>query len=245
MPNETMRLMRAFRHTTDGAINLRQRRQWFDESQSSQVDTTPAAETGAPDATDKADSKQETFSREYVKELRDEAAKHRKEARDLQKRLEAIESEKQGAEDKKLAEQNEWKALAEKRQAELDKVKAEAETERLNLLRLKVGLSHKLPEELIERLKGSNEDELKADAEFIAKVIGLNKETETPAEKEAPAETPAQAASRKQTTTTANPSGQPVGRTDVDRRAEYFGGANSSPIFQGGGVVHHGKSGSE
>jgi hypothetical protein len=65
-----------------------------------------------------------TFDESYVRELRAEAAKNRKAARDLEKQLQQFQAEKDAAAAKELEAQGEWQKLAEQesaRRAELEK----------------------------------------------------------------------------------------------------------------------------
>ncbi|HYP18612.1 MAG TPA: hypothetical protein VEY08_00955 [Chloroflexia bacterium] len=71
----------------------------------------------------------------------------------------------------KLAEQGEFKTLAEQRAAriaQLEQEKAELEQSRL---RDKVALKHKLPPEVADRLKGTTEAEMEADAKALAALL--------------------------------------------------------------------------
>jgi hypothetical protein len=207
----------------------------------------PTPETSAPEtpqsgAVHSGAETPKTYDETYVKELRKENATHRTKARELEARLAELENASKAAEDKKLAEQNEWKTLAEKRAAELDAERQKFAQERLDLLRGNVAARYASrlvkPDgedvdpvaEFAKRLSGSTVDELVADAEKLIKLFG------------APAAASADPA-RSRPTTTPAPDGQPrAGRDDTTRKGEYFGGANTSPMFQGGGVVIRGNT---
>lgn len=64
---------------------------------------------------------QETFSREYVQELRQEAAKHRTELKKLQEAEEARTKAQKEADEKRLESQKEFETLANERKTELEK----------------------------------------------------------------------------------------------------------------------------
>lgn len=83
------------------------------------------------------------------------------------KRLEEIEAS-QKSEAEKLTEAN-------------ASLKAEAESARVELLRFRVGTSYGLPAEAIERLKGADEDELKADAEKLSALFKVTPPVAGPA----------------------------------------------------------------
>jgi hypothetical protein len=238
MPENTMRLMRALRHTTPAAINLRQRRAWFDEDQTGQNPTNSQPNQPAPEKEEPerdSGSKLPDWVRELasepeklyseIRKLRSEAKEHRTKADEVSAKLTQKEIAEKQATENELKEQNKWKELAEQRQADLEKVQAEVKRERLDLLRLKVGIAHKLPDALIARLQGETEDDLKADAEALVAALGLDKQPETPAQPEQPTQS-----GRKPATTTANPTGQPVGVTDAQRRASRM--PQVSPMFE-------------
>lgn len=63
---------------------------------------------------------QETFSREYVQELRQEAAKHRTELKKLQEAEEERAKKQKEAEEKRLESQKEFETLANERKSKLD-----------------------------------------------------------------------------------------------------------------------------
>ena len=238
------RLVRPDRY--EAQINLSQRRMWFaDEPAPAQ----PAADKITPEqpAADKpatADanaSKAATPTPDWVKanpdkayeelqKVRNEAASNRVEATELKKRLDAIEAdqrkqadEKKKANEKELADQNRFKELADQREKELNDMRAQVEAAKLDSLRTRVGMEFKLPVSIISRLKGSTEDELKADAAALVKDLGLDKQAEP---------TPQQKKGGTQTTAVA-PGGSAAGETDSERRARlYKQGAQATPLFQ-------------
>lgn len=75
-----------------------------------------------------------TFDESYVKSLRDEAAKHRKELRATQKQLKDLQTAQEAAEAAELEAQGQWKELAEQNAAKTAQLEAQlAEQEkRLN-----------------------------------------------------------------------------------------------------------------
>ena len=228
----------------EAQINLSQRRTWFADEPPAQ----PAADKITPEqpAADKpatADanaSKAATPTPDWVKanpdkayeelqKVRNEAASNRVEATELKKRLDAIEAdqrkqadEKKKANEKELADQNRFKELADQREKELNDMRAQVEAAKLDSLRTRVGMEFKLPVSIISRLKGSTEDELKADAAVLVKDLGLDKQAEP---------TPQQKKGGTQTTAVA-PGGPPAGETDAERRARlYKQGAQATPLF--------------
>lgn len=76
---------------------------------------------------------QETFSREYVQELRQEAAKHRTELKKLQEAEEERAKKQKEADEKRLESQKEFETLANERKAELEKAQGEITTYKAEL----------------------------------------------------------------------------------------------------------------
>lgn len=107
-----------------------------------------------------------TFGADYVKKLRDEAAKYRTEAKanaDAAARLAEIEDADK-SEQQKLTDQ-------------LTKITAERDEAVTSAARLRVAVSKGVPAELVDRLRGDTEDELAADAD---KLLALVVKDETP-----------------------------------------------------------------
>lgn len=200
---------------------------------------SPSAPVQATDVNaGEATASAKMFDEAYVKELRTEAAKYRKEKQETERRLAELEAASKQQEEKKLTEQQEWQKLAEKRAAELEAMKAELANERLNFLRTAIGNEYKLPPAIAKRLTGSNEDELRADAKAIAAELKLDQPaTEPPKPEAAPAPSqPAQSGNlftpARSQVTAPTPGGQVVGETDEQRRARlYQRGAVHSPLF--------------
>ena len=216
------------------------------------VTPTPDAE---PEKGKPEPDKQDTFDREYVEELRRENAKWRKQVRDFEARMGDLEVESKSAEEKRLADQQEWQTLAEQRAAEIAKLADQLKQKEVDVLRVRVAAEFHLNvpldedggETLADRLRGTTEDELRADAQKLAKLLPkpapqaevATPSPEAPDKQETPAAVPATEARRH---TTAVPGGQPVGRTDADRRNEYLTPSTDSPIFGKGKVTINSKS---
>lgn len=197
------------------------------------VSQPPQAPEKSSDAHGGDDSAAKTFSADYVKELRDEAAKWRKEFRTLESKLSTFEQSKTEAEEAKLKEQNQYKELLDKRTKEFELLKADLEKERLSNLRLRIGSELGLSAALQSRLVGSTEEELREDAKGLMTALGLDKPK---AETSAPAQattTPTPDNKARSQTTAVAPDGKPTGETDEQRRARlYARGAANSPLFQ-------------
>ena len=196
-----------------------------------------------------------TFDREYVEKLRRENAERRTQVREMETKLAALDVERKSAEEKRLADQQEWQTLAEQRAAEIAKLTDQLKQKEVDVLRVRVaaafGLNVPLDEDgsetLADRLRGTTEDELRADAQKLAKLLPkpapqaevATPTPETPAEQQPAGAQPSNEARRH---TTAVPGGQPVGRTDADRRNEYLTPSTDSPIFGKGKVTINSKS---
>ncbi len=237
-------------------FSLAKRRTWYaDEPPATPATATPAPgdKSGAVDSSNGDEPpdwvKDPVKAYKEIRSLREEAEAKRKEARDTLARLEKLEDaskkadkEKAKADEAKLAEDKKWEDLAKKYKADLEKAEQDLTTERFDRIKERIGNELKLPAKLVVRLQGATEDELRADATELAKELGLDKSSPAPEQTPAtePAKTEVTQSARGQQTTTAVPGGQPVGRTNDDRKKEFFGGAKSSNIFQGAKVVYHG-----
>lgn len=164
------------------------------EQQAEQTETTDEQDsTDAPDGTDG-----KTYSPEYVKNLRSEAAKHRRIARE---NAEAAQ---------KLA------ALEEANKTELQKAieRAENAEKALNstateTLRLKVAAKHGISGDYLDLLHGSDEESLEANAAKLAPLIKGTTNRHVPRQGDAP--------SNEKTNATAD---------EREAVAQLFGGGN-------------------
>lgn len=105
-----------------------------------------------------------TEAQEYIRQLRDEAAKHRTNAQTLKTQL-------QGIEDDQLKANQKWEELAQKRQDRIAELEGQLASQALAMLRVKVAQEVGLPAELAERLQGDDEKALKKDAEAMLKLL--------------------------------------------------------------------------
>lgn len=218
----------------------------------SEVQETPLTPPGA-DAKEaerpgeEAKPDEHLFDEGYVKQLRQEAAKWRVKVRELETALTNLQDARTQQEESELAEQAKWKELAEKREREVADLRKQVKEREAALMRAKIAAEYNLlgtvldestGETLADRLRGETEEELRADAAKLAK-LAARAQPATPAQAEgatAPSET-ALPGARGPQTTTAVPGGRPAGRTDTDRRREYFTFNNDSPFYRGGGLV--------
>lgn len=228
-----------------GYVDLRKVRAWFaDEEPPAQPPAgTPPPEPPKPDNKPDAELpdwvKDPLKAYEEIRKLRDENGKHRTDLRDVQSRLDQIAQERKKAEEQKLTEQQKWEELAKQREAELNELRAKFEEQELNTLKLEVGNVFKLPKSVAMRLVGKNADEIRADAEKLAKELNIGAAASQPPPTETPAPTngtpppaPENPQARRQQTTTVAPGGKPTPETDEERRARlYKRGAVNSPIF--------------
>lgn len=129
----------------------------------------------APEGGEQASAAEpQTFPAEYVKQLREEAKQYRLQMKDMQTKMAQFEQMQAQAEEQEMAEQSRWQELAEKREKELLEIKQSLESERRTALRARIASEYNLPPQLAERLAGNTEEELKADAESLAKLIPAN-----------------------------------------------------------------------
>lgn len=85
-------------------------------------------------------------------------------AKDAEDELATLKANAKKKQEDELKEQQKWEDLYNGSQKEL-------EAERNRNLRFKVGLDSGLPAEIIDRLQGENEEEMKADADRLAAII--------------------------------------------------------------------------
>lgn len=200
------------RHGIDGAVNLARRRTWFaDEAQQPGSDSSSAAQSDASTEQVPDWVKDPAKAYEEIRKLRASEAQTRTSARELEKRLEAIEKARQAADEQTLVQQNEWKTIAEKRTEELAKQQSDHMKFVAKLIALEMGIPKESADEFAGRLKGATEDELRADAEKLKALIPQ-----------------APGAQKPSTTTTAVPGGQPAKETDAQRRARLYGGSGNA-----------------
>lgn len=106
-------------------------------------------------------------------------------ARDEGKKAGRTEVEEE-ARRKALEESGNFKELYEKELAQREKLESELAASKLTELRQKVGTKHGLSQKLIDRLVGSNEAELEADAKELAKELGVTAKDKDETKKPAP-----------------------------------------------------------
>lgn len=116
-----------------------------------------------PASTDEPVVKQ-TFDADYVKQLRAEAASHRKEAQEVKQRLQELE-------DRDASE-------LEKAQNKVTKEAQRAEAAEARLTRYEVAAEKQVPAEAVELLTGSTREELEAQAD---KILSFAAKPEAPA----------------------------------------------------------------
>lgn len=169
-----------------------------------------------------AQSEPKTFDEKYVKELRSEAAKYRKELQELKTWREAQEADARKRQEVEALEQGKYKELLEARDKELEAMRAQIAQRDLDVLKMRIASEYSLPPALAARLQGKTEDELKQDAEALKSLI--------PAKAEAAPEAPAPTQPKQPMTTTPLPGGQPSTSQEGEWRARRT--SYESPIFR-------------
>ena len=104
----------------------------------------------------------------------------RKENASWRKKLRAQEEAQKEAQEAKLAEDKKWEELAKLKEAELTGLKARVEAETLHGLRLEVAMRTGLPVKFADRLQGSSQEELEADAAEILALLPKSADTPKP-----------------------------------------------------------------
>lgn len=226
------------------SASLRKRRRWYagDGDDGATMDPPADKVTTAPkpDNPKPEDDKPQgdTFPRSYVEELRAENASWRTKVRDLEKKFEDMETEKQKTQAKELEDQNRFKELYEQEQQKTAQLETQMKEQQAEIQRVKIAAEFHLPDDLAERLQGEDETALRADAQKLAKYAPKPDEAAPDADPDKEPDKPDKEDKSKQdagrrSTTTAAPGGPPMGRTDADRRAQYFSGRpQDSPMFK-------------
>lgn len=122
-----------------------------------------APESKPADTQPSANGEPQTFDADYVKTLRAEAARHRKEAQEA--KAKATEYEERD------------KSELEKLTGKLTKAEERAQAAENTLLRFQVAAEKQLPKELIPRLRGDTQEELEADAAELLELVKSRTET--------------------------------------------------------------------
>ena len=112
---------------------------------------TPATEPNEPQAGGK------TFDEAYVKQLRAEAAQHRKDAQEARARAEELEARDQSE--------------VEKLTTKVTKAERERDEARSALLRFEVAAEKQIPAEAVELLTGNTREELEAKADRLLELV--------------------------------------------------------------------------
>lgn len=200
----TKRIRTASRFGPNAGRSVTMRRTWYAEDKPAEGETKP--DPAKPEG-EKTPPK--TFDEKYVQDLRDEAAGWRKKLREMEVKLNERETTEKTAKEKELADQQQYKTLAEQRAQELADIKAENARLQKSALQQKVAAEVGLPPKFADRLKGSTEEEMKADAEDLKKELPAAQQQQT---------------TQTQRTTTSFPGGKPGAETDEQRRARLYGG---------------------
>jgi hypothetical protein len=164
------------------------------------------------------------YPREHVAELRGESQRRRQQLREREEevaRLQAAVNERDAADEATrlalLQEQEQYQELASEWQQKFESLQAESAQQQVTMLRMRVAGEVGLPSELADRLRGDDEETIRADAERLATLVVREEDTQ-----------PQPQVLR---TTQAVPGGGPPARDDAMRRAEYFGREQKSSVF--------------
>ena len=186
------------------------------QAQEAQSVDKPTDEASAQEATIPEWAKDPTKAYAEIRNAREEAKSHRVMAQELKKRLDEIEATQKANEENETRKKGDFETLLTKKEKELNDLRQQFEAERMNALRLRIGAEAGLPTALMERLRGSNEAELKADAEALKALIPTQENKAT---------------GKGSTTVTAPGQGAKTGETYEQRRQRIYG-----PRRGGGGT---------
>ena len=184
-----------------------------DETQQDIQGQAPETVNDVPVTSDiPSDSDDGTFSAEYVKKLRDEAAKYRVRAKEHEERLAQLEAERKQREQQELVQNEEWKTLAEKREQELNDLQAKIQQQTVHTLRMQTIQELGLPTDAMEFLTGNDAETIKAQAEKFKSLI--------PDVPEARSQQPRQ----NTRSMSVIPGGEPTNETREQKYARIYGG---------------------
>lgn len=148
-----------------------------DEKQIAQeAQVTTSDEASAQEATIPEWVKDPNKAYSEIRNAREEAKSHRVKALELEQRLKAIEDAEKAKAEQETRKKGDFETLLSQREKELNELRQQYENERMNALRMRIGAEAGLPSALMERLRGSNEAELKADAEALKALIPTQKQ---------------------------------------------------------------------
>ena len=134
------------------------------ETPNTEMVETEAEPKGQGAATQPTTADEDEFSRERAMNTILNLRKAEKEWKRKEKELEQLQSKEQERKQAELTDIERMKARA-------DELEAELKEERQGRLRLQVAAEYNLPEALANRLQGESLEELKADAEQLAKLL--------------------------------------------------------------------------
>lgn len=176
----------------------------------------------------------------YIKELRNESAGRRVASNELKKQLDDLQSQIKARENTELEATGQWKQLVENQQTQVQQLTEQLDMERLSNQRTIIGLQHGLDAAWLDRLHGNTPEELVADAQRLAGMLGKTVQQAPPAAPpEQPAATPPAGTPPPTTSPPAAPSGETPPDRDAYRKQVYFSQGQQSPMFDpsaGGGV---------
>jgi vacuolar-type H+-ATPase subunit I/STV1 len=132
---------------------------------------TDEQQAQAQDAQDGGTTDEKMFPQSYVKEVREEAKQYRLEKQATEQRLQELEAKLASQETEKLKEQQRYAELYQQEKERAEQLAQETKAMQLQVQKAQVAAQYNLPAELADRLKGSNMDELTADAEQLAQLI--------------------------------------------------------------------------
>lgn len=219
MSQVLMQWYAARRLDAEALISLSRRRQWYADDPAGEGDKPAGSEKPADPGSGDKPAGGEAEVPDFVKDpakayaeiqkLRNESAAERTKRTNAERTLSELQQAAKDAEKQKLVEGKDFQKLYEEAEREKQEALQRAATTALENLRLKVGTAAGLPADLIERLRGASEDELKADAEKLKAFV---------------------ADPKKPRTTSDMPGGDPAGETYEQRKARIYGQRGANPF---------------
>jgi hypothetical protein len=128
-------------------------------------------DVAAQDATTPASADDDAYDKARAMATIAKLREAEKEGRAAKARLAALEAEARAADEAKLMAEKKFEELADRWKKEAESAKQELERERLAAMRLKIGMTKGISPLLAERLVGTTQEELEADAEAILALL--------------------------------------------------------------------------
>lgn len=232
--NELYKLM-VRRKGAEARVNLRKIRRWFDDAGDAPAEDKPAdkgeksdkssdrvADKGKDkpaDKGDKGDDKEWTLesAKAEIERLRKESESRRHKLRKYEKSEADANKAKDEEDDAKLLAEKNYEKLLAKREKQLQDAADKLNAANVERLREKIGRKYELPDDIVELLKGDNEEDIETHAKKLKPLFAKQGDQAQ--------------GGKKGGSTTPNPSGKPSTRSYDEIKGRIYGkGGDNNPF---------------